>query len=837
MASYAFPQQRLSYSKKKANDFQWAKDVIDEIDKHRNMTTGGRNDIERKSVNYDLFNGVLDINDFEYVCKPYGVDGVGELPAELRHYDIMSPKLRVLFGEEIKRPFNFKVVATNPEAITEREREKQKLLQGYIQQEVQMRIQQAVMQSGLSPDGGVPESQDPEQAQQMQQQIAQIQKQMTPPEIEEYMKRDYQGNIEIMGNQKLGYLKKKESLRLKFNKGWKHALIAGQEVYWVGVVNGEPVTRVVNPLYFECDKDPDIDNIQDAQWAKYTMRMTPGSVVDAFGEYLSEKQIKDLFDDTSTSGTAHPLGSPEFNYDDQDVFSSSFPFEWDSNTAHSDGDSYIRVVHCEWKSLKRIGFLTYLDPETMQESEMIVDGTYKLNKDAGDISVKWEWIPEVWEGTKIGDDVYVNMQAKPNQFKDIDNLYTCKLGYVGMAYNNLNSQSVSMIDRMKPYQYLYNIMMYRLELDLASDKGKKFLADITQIPSSMGMDMEKWLYYFDALGIAFVNPAEEGARNKPSNFNQWQSIDLTMAQTIQQKIQLLEYLEQQCGEVSGVTKQREGQVGPNELVGNTQQAVVQSSHITEEWFYQHNSLKGNVLEALTDTAKVAWGDGKKKKIQYIMDDMTTKLITIDPPELANSSFGVFVSDSAKDQELFMTMKQLAHAALQNQQAELSDVIKMLSTDSSSEIKVILEKAEEERRQREQEMQQQQQQAQQQQAQAQQQAQMQIAQEKAAIEKQKIEIDKYKIDRDNETKLKVAEINSFRNQMDQDSNNNGVPDQLEIEKLKAKVENDDKKLDLENRKLDIKEREMASKTSEEAKKREHDTREKAKDRASKKSKES
>ena len=92
----------------------------------------------------------------------------------------------------------------------------------------------------------------------------------------------------------------------------------------------------------------------------------------------------------------------------------------------------------------------------------------------------------------------------------------------------------------------------------------------------------------------------EGKRNQPSNFNQWQSIDLTMSQTIQQKINLLEYLELQCSEVSGITKQREGQVGPNELVGNTQQAVVQSSAITEEWFYQHNSLKGRVLESLID---------------------------------------------------------------------------------------------------------------------------------------------------------------------------------------------------------------------------------------------
>lgn len=819
MASYSFPQQKLSSAKKRANKFQWAKDVLDEIDRDNQFGISGRSSAEQKAVNYDLFNGVLDEADFEYVCKPYGNNVSGEMPAELRHYDIISPKLRVLFGEEIKRPFNFKVVATNPEAITEKEREKKKLLDRYIMQEVQLRIQKAMQEAGLSPDGRPGDAEDPEVVQQTQQQIQQIQQEMTPPQIEEYMQREYQSNIEIMANQILAYLKKKEKLRDKFNKGWKHALIAGEEIYWTGIVNGEPEVRVINPLYFEYDKDPDIDNIQDAQWAKYIMRMTPGSVIDTFGEYMTDKEIEALYDDSTVSGTSHPLGSSTFNYDyDQDVFSGAPGFDPTAFNNGSGDDSYIRVVHAEWKSLRKIGFLTYLDPETFQEQEMIVDESYVKNPESGDIDIRWEWIPEIWEGTKIGDDVYVNMRPKPNQFRDIDNMYTAKLGYVGLAYNNLNSQSISMIDRMKPYQYLYNIIMYRLEMDLASDKGKKFLADISQIPSSMGMDMEKWLYYFDALGIAFVNPQEEGARNKQSNFNQWQSIDLSMGQVINQKVQLLEYLEQQCGEVSGVTKQREGQVGPNELVGNTQSAVAQSSYITEEWFYQHNTIKGYVLEALIDTAKVAWGDGKAKKIQYILDDMTIKMLTIDPVELPNSTFGIFVSDSAKDQELFLTMRQLAHAALQNQQAELSDVVKMFSTDSVSEIKTLLETSEKQRRDREMQMQQQQQQAQQQQMQMQQQAQMQVEAQKAELEKAKLELEKYKTDANNETKLAVAEITSFRGQMDQDINDNGVPDQLEIERLKAQVIQDDKKNQIESRKLDIKEKELAMKDKQESEKR-------------------
>jgi hypothetical protein len=522
--------------------------------------------------------------------------------------------------------------------------------------------------------------------------------------------------------------------------------------------------------------------------------MTPGSVVDMFGEYLTDQQIANLYTDEAGMGASQPLGSESFNYTDETDFLWGQGITYDA----SNNARYIRVLHCEWKSLRKLGFLKYMD-EDMMPQEMIVDETYKVNKDAGDISIRWEWLPEVWEGTKIADNVYVNIRPKPNQFKDIDNLYSCKLGYVGIAYNNLNSRPISLIDRMKPYQYLYDIIMYRLEKDLASDKGKKFLADINQIPTSMGVDMEKWLYYFDNIGIAFINPNEEGSRNKPSNFNQWQSVDLSLANVIQQKVQLLEYLEIQCGEVAGVSKQREGQISPNELVGNTQQAVVQSSHITEEWFYSHNAVKGHLLESMINVAKVAWGAGEQKKIQYILDDMSIEMLSIDPEDFIDSSYGIFVSDSARDQELFLTIKQLAHAALQNQTAELSDVIKMFSTNSTAELKVILEKAEDKRKQE---------QAQQQEQQLNQQQQMAAEQEKT--KRMEIEMDKYKIDQDNETKIAVAEINSFKGQMDQDSNDNGIPDQLEIAKLKEQARQTDKKISLEEKKLRVKEKEIAGK---------------------------
>jgi hypothetical protein len=555
------------------------------------------------------------------------------------------------------------------------------------------------------------------------------------------MRREYQDAKEIQGQKILNYIEKKENLKQKFTKGWKHALIAGEEIYWAGIVNGEPSMRVVNPLYFDYDKDPDLDNIEDGQWAKYTMRMTPGSVVDVFGEYLSEKEIKDLYSDSNAVGRSHALGDANFNYDYQDTyFNDLMTFDFDE-----DGSQYIRVTHCEWRSLRKIGFLKYQDIDG-NVNEVIVDETYKKDEAKGDIELKFMWIPEIWEGTKIGSDIYVNMRPKPNQHKDIDNLHEAKLGYFGFTYNNINATSISMIDRMKPYQYLYNIIMYRLEMDLASDRGKKFLGDINQIPSSLGMDMDKWLYYFDAMGI------------------------------------------------------REGQIGPNELVGASQQAVIQSSHITEELFYAHNYVKENVLTGMIEVSKAAWDGGKNKKIQYILDDMSVQMLNIDVDDFTNSSYGVFVSNSAKDQEIYMAIKSLAQAAIQNQMAGLSDVVKMLSTDSTAELKILLEQAEEKKQQQQQQIAQQQQQSQQQIAQMQMQQKQQEQQLKYQMNKE-----------DNDTKLEIARM---KNETDTDINNNGIADSIDLRRVEEDVRMNDRKMDIEQQKINQKEKEINQKTANE-----------------------
>ena len=768
--------QRLSQAAKDKNGKQWYKDQCDLIDKksfsdNSLIGFGGVTEYKRKKVNYDLFNNIINLADFEYVCKPYGSE-MGQLPARLTNRDITSGKIKVLLGMEMKMPFSWKVIAVNEEATTRREQEEfgkikefvTNSILGPIKQQLELETQQQTQGRELTA----------EEQQQISQQVTEQLQAMTPEEVKKYMVREHQDPAEALAHQLLEYLIRKQNIKDKFNKAWKHALIAGEEIYWVGILNGEPSMRVVNPLFFDYDKSPDLDYIEDGEWACYEYRMTPTEIISSFGSELKNPEIDKIYNFINNPSSA--------------IYDADFSF----NANKEDEPFTIRVLHTTWKSLRKIGFLTYLDA-TGTEQMRIVEENYKLNTEFGDIGIEWEWIPEAHEAWKIGADIYVHMRPVPGQYKDLDNLWECKLPYYGATYDNLNSQTTSLMDRMKAYQYYYNIIMYRLELLISSDKGKKFAMNMSAIPKSAGLDIEKMLYFFESSGIILLNPKEEGDRNTGDVTNMVKEIDMSLASDIQKYINLAEYINRQCGESVGINRQMEGAIGPNEAVTNTRQNITQSSHIVQPYFELHNIIKGNVLQALLETAKVAYSDGRAKKLAYVLDDLSYNLLTINQDLLDNSSYGIFISNSSKAYDAKELVQQLSQAALQNQRADLSDVIKVIRSESVQEAEELLITSEQRKTEEAQALQREQ---------MKQQEQLEANKERN-LERQRQhekEIIILKEEERRKTEIQKQAMFSLGFDENKDRDEDGIPDVLEVAKhgLNADIQN--RKLSLEENKF-------------------------------------
>ena len=744
----AFPRQKLPLSKKGK---KWQEDCVNYIIGEGNVTSGGNSTSYYGELQtyYNLYNSIFDEKDFKSITNPFKVeDG---FPATPHDFNIIRPKVDLLIGEETKRPLNFRVIRTSQEATSEmQEKEKQMILQ-YIEAAITARM-------------------SPEEAQQFQEQL-QSGEIMPPEQIAKYMDKEYKDIVENTAYHSLTYLREKLDLDNEFIKGWKDGLISGREIYYVGVLNAEPYAERVNPICFSYDKSPDLEFIEDGSWCCRKMRMPITEVYDRYYDKLEEKDLDKL---------EEMIGStPGRNLGDRSPVDMGIQLRiYDNPIFEGSGKSLVNIWHCCWKSFKKIFYVTTTD-EAGQPQINIVDETYQPV--GNEVSIEPDWIIEVWEGYRAGSDLYFGIQPIEYQHVSIDNPNSQKLPYCGAIYSNTNSKPRSLVSILKPLQYMYIVLWYRLELAIARDKGKVVNMDITQIPKSMNISPAKWMHYLSSVGVNFINPYEEGWNipgregGKPAQFNQITALDLTMSNVIAEYIQLMDKIEELAGTISGITAQREGAVSSSEMVGNVERSVVQSSHITEPLFWVHNQCKRRVLNMLLNTAKGAWEETGKKKLQYIFDNGERAFLDI-TPKFYYEDMDVFVSDTSKDLENIQKLQQLIQPAMQNG-ASLLEAAEVLTNDNFNIIKQTLK----DMQTRQEQMQQQQQEAEAQQQQKLQQMQNEAKQQELMLQEAQMDLQRYQIDQDNQTKIAVAQINAYRGTEELDQDQNGIPDPIEIGK--------------------------------------------------------
>jgi hypothetical protein len=750
----SFPIQKIPFSKKTE---EWRKSCVDYIIGQSQITNAGSvpSDEEMQTY-YDLYNSVYSEKDLKYVTNPFNQDD--GFPAMAQDYNIIRPKIDLLIGEETKRPFNFRVCRTSDAAASEMQEKAKQMLLDYIQASIMAQM-------------------GPEEQARYEQALASGEIQ-TPEQIQEYLTKDYKDVAEITAYHSLNYLKQSLNIDHEFVKTWKDGLIAGEEVVYVGIRNGEPCLDRVNPKEFWFDDCEGIEFIHEAPMCCHKMLMSYTQVYDEFYDKLDEPQLNELLEYFGQYGREGKnwLGDKnmvdDWNHIDTKIYS-----KMPDHNPYGDSDDVV-VYHVCWKSFKKIGFVTVINPETGATEEFIVDEYYKETGD--EVSVEWDWIIEVWEGYKA-DEIYFGMQPIEYQYITSKNLNSQRLPYTGVVYSNTNSSPKSLVSIMKPLQYLYITTFYRLELTMARDKGKVPVVDVTQIPKGLGIDTAKWMHYLSALGVAFINPYDEGwdipgrEGGRPASFNGFTTWDLTMGNVIAQYIQLLDKIEAMASELSGVTPQRQGAISSTELVGNVERSVIQSAHITEPLFWMHNQVKKQALLMLLNTAKAAWKDSDKQYLNYIFDDTTRAFVSI-ADTFANEDFDIFVTDSTKETQAIEQLRALIQPAMQNG-ASLVDAAEMYTMENLSMIKNRLKELEQERISQQQAMQEQEAQQQQQLIQMQ----NEVKQQELMLKEAELDLQKYKIDQDNSTKIAVAQLNAYRGSENMDQDGNGIPDPIEIGK--------------------------------------------------------
>lgn len=638
-----FPKQLLLDSEKTE---EWCEAMIDAIMSTMNtddspLVHSRLDDIR----NYNIYNGHVDVDEYRYVTEQYGA----AYPAKLVNYPIISPKIDLLMGEDLTRPINKKISTINKEAAVRKIDAKLAIeIKKLIKNQIEEMKQMAPADLHIKMDD-VP----------------------MPDDVEKYMMYNYKEAVEEVVEDGLDYIINKYNLKDVFKTAFRDLLVTSKEFYKVYIKNGDPYVRRVDPRNVIYDTNSESDYLDDAQWIGEERWLSINEVLDEYSEELSKE---DVFIIEEMGRVSSSRAAEVYNQD----------FEWlDWNDVSG---TRVRVVSCEWKSIKPLKFKVSenkFDPT--RPFKKVVPDNYKKKK--GD-HIETRYIDDIWEGTKIGGKVLVNCRRRPNQVRSVDDYASTPLSYVGVIRNNSTGRPQSLVDLLHNIQMLYNITMYNIELAMARSGGKAVVYDVSQLPTNIGMDIQDVMYHLKNDGIIPINSKDEG--NQMASFNQFQQIDFTISQSISQLFNLKLMLEETAGQISGISRQRAGAINTSEYVGNVQRSVQQSALTTETWFFMHNEVKKRVLERTANLMKVAWKSGVKAAT--ILGDGAYKILNVMPKEIALNDYGLFLGDTGKEQQDKQVINQIAQAAMQSGKAGLLDVLKVLKADTATEAEHTLEKA-------------------------------------------------------------------------------------------------------------------------------------------------
>ena len=669
-----FPSQKLSFKNKGK---QWRRDHLDWADNNSYLNNSAvRRKLKNKKINLNLYNGKIDVSDMKLILNPGGLEKFF-VPDAIQHYPIITPRVNVLVGEEKRRKFDWSVQIVNPDTISKIKEDKKKLIDAKLMEMLQSDVSDEELEKELVRYG-------------------------------DYINFDYQDMREKRANLLMRHYIGKLDMKIKFQQGFKDALIMGEESYIFDIVNGQVIFEKLNPLKVHTLRSGYSNKIEDADVIVIDDFWSPGKIQDTFYNDLSDVEVKNLDEGSWTGGTNSDGVSEAIDdeaglrlldreamdtyVESTGVFSSRGS---EGRNTYTDSFGNVRVLRMFWRSMKKVLKITYFD-EMGKTQVKFRSEDYVVDKEMGETS-KTLWVPQWWKGVKIGKDTYLQIKPKEIQYNKLDQPSFNSCGIVGQVYITGDEEVVTMVDRAKPFQYLYDISWYRVNEALSKYLGSIVELDLAKVPT--GWSVTKWLYFARKSGISVVDSFKEGQKGMAKGRlagsvgnTTGRVLEQRVGDFIQTHIEMMEFAKAQMDEITGVSRQRLGQVENRETVGGVERAVSQSNHITEELFTMHDYCKKRCFQILIETAKIAL-KGKDTKFSYIADDMTRQIAEIDGDQFAEEEYGLMVSNEDEINQIQQKLDGMVQMGLQNQMLSFSTAIKIYNSPSVREIQRLIEKDE------------------------------------------------------------------------------------------------------------------------------------------------
>ena len=675
-----FPRQRVSYAEKQKAD--WYANCIDYI-----VDAGTSfNDRKETETKLAILHGDIPNSFYKKTLNPYNSNNekYTRFPATMRNLDIMNDVVRRYVSEYFKGIHEFVVGATNPDIVLKKNAKLREeigvMASQAFQQEFEKRLQQ--MQAEAQQNGTPPDQINPQDAM---------------PDPEEFINKfneDYIDNESKQGQEILEYIRSITSDTMIYLSAFFDYVSIG-ECYTYSDVRGEKIIKEHIPVM---DAFP-IPNgeffVEDHDMFARRMMLSYSQIMDMFDDYLTDKDrkfLEDYYAKGNQTGATQLMYSKYFEtYADVcEKFTKEEREHFKKQPIRiSEGNNNLyEVWHVVWKGEARRGILTYVN-EVGFVTTRVVEEDYKLNKEAGDISIDWEYETQVYEGYRIGSryTAIYPVKARPIAYERGG-----KLPYNGIMEVLPYMGKFSIISIITPFQIMRNIFAYHREMVIAKNKML-----ILVLPESLvATKDEDRVYRMAAEGTLLVDDSEDSNAQKMA---QIRLLNANMGDYITQISQLMADTRQEAWDAVDMNAQRYGDIAQSAGAATTQEAVARSSMGSVIIIEIFDQMRRRDYQRDIDFAKLAYIDGLDTS--WSDADGNRHYLSLDVNNFVYSDYGVIVKNDAKEKDKLDQLRQWAFSAAQN--GDLDMALAAITGDNISQIKATIQKFNEIKQQHEEQM--------------------------------------------------------------------------------------------------------------------------------------
>lgn len=761
----------------------------------------------------------------------------GKLPKFVKHYDMFRSVIETQIGEFEQAPDTFGVVGKGSKIISDKEQVQLDMLNEYVEAELNRTFQEYLQRNQIE----IPEefkSEEEEQA--FNQQMQSMKEARTPQEIAMYMKMNPRHQFEIWGEEELQKQIERFNLKKLRREEFREYLVVGRRFREITTTKTGLSVKPLNYVNVFYHKSPNVQYVQNGDYAGTIELGSASYIIDKYGHQLTKEQILTFETMTNAEFKESKVKTDFFgnsvNY--LDTFGNPYNTFLPSSSnllnrlAPSLGMNYLSygallppsyqgnniygnrlyvVTKAYWKSYELVGRLCWTNPSTGLFEVVEVDEDFivpkyikelpyhNMEKEPEENTIVWMYKTIIMEGSKINNNtsgqnthgIYFNIKKCDYQPVSKDGMFK-PLPIFGQIANNKNTKSVSQVDLIKPYQFLYNVVLNKAYKILERSILPFVAHDIRTLPNQKDWggdeNLIKWIETGNATGVAPLDtsPSNTLGANQGGQFPR--VIDLDTTPRIIQHLNIAAAIRSLALSQLGFTPERLGDVSQSDTATGINVSVNKSFNATASWFTDFYELEREILNYQLQVAQWLQANNKDYSAQFSSSIFTQSLLKSNYQDLTLYDLEVYVTNSQEELRKLELYKKLG-MELNTTNTPMSSRMEMGSMTNAQRILEVVKFEEAKALQREQQMQQ----FQQQQEQA-----------KTEMEKEKIRIQQEQFYAKIEAEKEIAFIKA-KGYMDsdvQDTDANKIPDALEYEKFQTQAANEVSKLGLSQDKLNI-----------------------------------